>query len=139
MGVNTIMSKILQIVFNSLKIICWIWIVLCLVFLFIAKTVTGMSIISNGFLGGVLPILILITPAAAFLIWRFNSEKGIRHQIKNEKEAKYSAKLKEEKINERNKKLSEETIEKLMTLKELLSLEIITKEEFEKKKNDLLS
>ncbi|MZK51455.1 SHOCT domain-containing protein [Clostridium beijerinckii] len=133
------MNKILQFVFRSLEIICWIWIVLCLVISFTAKTVTGMSIISSGFLGGVFPVLIIITPAVAFLIWRFNSEKGIREQIKNEKQAKYLAKLKEEKINEQNKKLSEETIEKLMNLKELLSLEIITKEEFEKKKNDLLS
>ncbi|MFT8342200.1 SHOCT domain-containing protein [Clostridium beijerinckii] len=76
--------------------------------------------------------LTIIVVCVAFLIWRFNAEKEIRYQRKKSKEIK-------RKINIKEENLSNNSIQTLVEFKELLSLGIITKEEFEKKKNDLLN
>lgn len=122
----------MKFIFKILKVISWIWIGVVLLVYSNLKTTAGTPLMVNVIFVWGIPIVIMIAVPVAFLIWRFKAEKGLRLQ-------KLQTKEKENKINEQNEKLSEETVEKLMNLKELLSLEIITKEEFEKKKNDLLN
>lgn len=142
-----IMKKILEIILKILKILSWIWIGAFSLVAFLGKNINGEHIFLHG---SIFVLFIIIGGPAAFLIWRFNAEKEIRLQRKKEKELKLQMKeekkleeekikLEEEKINEQNKKLSEETIQKIMEFKELLSLGIITEEEFSKKKNELLN
>lgn len=77
--------------------------------------------------------LTIIVCCIAFLIWRFNAEKEIRYERKNLKKIKQNVNLKTK------ENLSEKSIQTLVEFKELLSLGIITQEEFEKKKNELLN
>jgi cytosine/uracil/thiamine/allantoin permease len=118
------MKKILLFI---LKALCYFFILFSLLIILIE--VAGLDGIKhNDFMT---EPLIVIVVCGAFLIWRFNAEKEIRDQRKKSKSIKYKINLKEE-------NLSEKSIQTLVEFKELLSLGIITKEEFEKKKNDLL-
>lgn len=119
------MNKILQFIFNILKILSWLWIGCWLIVLFTAKTVTGIPLIYTGF--WVIVCRLPMIPAVAFLIWIFKTEKEIRNQRKISKKIDQQRKIKEENF-------SKNSIQTLVEFKELLSLGIITKEEFEKKK-----
>lgn len=118
--------------FKILKVISWVWIAFCVVILFTLKFTTGEPIFLKPI--GIFIVLIMASPGICILIWRYKADKKIK--IKNQLIEKEKEHEREARRIENEQNLLKKNI---VGFKELLDEGIITQEEFERKKAELLS